>query len=177
MHQAIRISAAIALLLSVGMFAACTNYDPRDYDEDPPTPAVPTTMPTNAPTQAADADRFHVVLTHATADDVTVDVGDSSGLLLAATSGTPGDGASVASGTVVVSNDDPTTLRVTWVGGPCDSANALLIDPSARQLLLVQPECGGDAIANDRILILAFEAPIDASDVTAVIQDGLDTPG
>jgi hypothetical protein len=77
---------------------------------------------------------------------------------------------------LLVSNDNPTTLRLTWVGGPCDSANTLTIDTTGRQFLLVQPECSGDSIVNDRILILEFSRPIAAADVKASLQDGLDAP-
>jgi len=78
---------------------------------------------------------------------------------------------------VAVSNDDASTVRLTWVGGPCDSASTLMIDATARQFLLVQPECSGDATASDRILVLRFSAPVDAGAVQASLQDGLDTPG
>jgi len=66
---------------------------------------------------------------------------------------------------------------MTWTGGPCDSANKLVIDGPLRRTLLIQPECPGDAVASDRILLLTFSEPMAAPDVQAVIQDGLDTPG
>ena len=44
-------------------------------------------------------------------------------------------------------------------------------------MFLIQPECPGDAVASDRILLLTFSEPTAAPDVQAVIQDGLDTPG
>jgi hypothetical protein len=126
--------------------------------------------------EASGGAAFHVELVHATANKVTVDVQDASAGLVKASSGTPGDGASVEPYKLLVSNDNPTTLRLTWVGGPCDSANTLTIDATGRQFLLVQPECSGDSIVNDRILILEFSRPIAAGDVEAFLQDGLDTP-
>ncbi|HEX5825506.1 MAG TPA: hypothetical protein VFY18_13690 [Candidatus Limnocylindrales bacterium] len=111
----------------------------------------------------------------ATTNVVTIDVTDSSGTLIGATSGKPADGASVEANKLVVTNLSPSTLRLTWVGGPCDSANSLSIDAAGHRLLLVQPECPGDAIATDRILDLAFSTPVKASDIDAFLQDGLDT--
>jgi hypothetical protein len=119
----------------------------------------------------------HLALTIASGNDVTVDIADDSGLLHDATSGTPGDGASVAPYEVAVGNDDPSTLRLTWTGGPCDAAATLRIDGTGRELRLVEPECPGDAVAFDRILVLHLSSPLDASEVHAVLQDGLDTDG
>jgi hypothetical protein len=119
----------------------------------------------------------HVVLTSQAGHDVTIDIDDASGLLRDATSGTPGDGASVEPYRVVVSNDDPSTLRLTWSGGPCDLADSLSIDRTGRALLLVEPGCPGDAVAFDRVLLLHLTGPIDATEVHAVLQDGLDTDG
>ena len=102
---------------------------------------------------------------------VTVDVTDASSSLIGASTGTPGDGASVEAYTLVVTNASPTMLRLTWVGGPCDSANSLSIDATRHQFLLVQPECPGDATVTDRVLNLEFATPIQASDVEAFLQD------
>ena len=115
------------------------------------------------------------MLDTATAHAVTIDVTDASKSLIGAASGTPGDGASVEAYTLAVTNLTPTTLRLTWVGGPCDSANSLSIDAAHHRLLLVQPECTGDAIATDRVLDLEFAMPITASDIEPFLQDGLDT--
>jgi hypothetical protein len=164
---------AASLLALVVALAGCAAASPSS------SVAPPTAGPTAAgPTPGNTAQSgFHVELTLATDNDVTVDVVDDSSNLVEASSGTPGDGASVEPYTLRVSNDDPTTLRLTWVGGPCDSANTLEIDPSGRRFVLVQPECAGDAVAHDRILILEFAEPIAAVDVEAFLQDGLDTPG
>ena len=172
---------AAALLALAALLAACTSYDPRTGDGPPPTGAptatpiaTPTTAPTAEPTPAS-IGSAHVVLTTATAHAVTVDVTDGSGTLTAAATGTPGDGASVEAYKLHVKNLSPTSLRLTWVGGPCSSANTLSIDASRHQLLLVQPECPGDAIATDRILDLEFSTAIDAAGIEAFLQDGLDT--
>jgi len=164
------------LPLLVALLAGCTSGSPGD----PSVQSAATATLAPAPTVAVspgDGFAFHVELVHALQNEVTVDVVDESGTLVEASSGTPGDGASVEPYTVAVSNDDASTVRLTWVGGPCDSASTLMIDATARQFLLVQPECSGDATASDRILVLRFSAPVDAGAVQASLQDGLDTPG
>ncbi len=179
----IRRSWSLTVLVAlVAVLAACTATDPRLEDEAvPPTPAptaAPAATPTAAPTAAsstAATGSAHVVLNVATPNAVTIDVTDASSTLVGATSGTPGDGASVEAYTLAVANVTPTTLRLTWVGGPCDSANKLLIDAARHRLVVVQPECPGDAIATDRVLDLEFATPIKASDLEPFLQDGLDT--
>jgi hypothetical protein len=128
------------------------------------------------PSSEPAADR-HVALSTATGNDVMVTIADASGMVRDATSGTPGDGASVEPYRVVVTNDDPSTLRLTWTGGPCDAEDRLSIDRTGRELLLIEPECAGDLVAFDRVLVLHLSNPIDATEVHAVLQGGLDTPG
>ena len=164
---------AAALIAIAGVLAACVGTDPRLEDESTP---QPTANPTVAPSASASAiGSAHVVLRVATADAVTIDVTDRSGTLTSAASGMPGDGASVEAYRLAATNPTPTTVRLTWVGGPCDSANLLSIDEARHRLVLVQPECPGDAIATDRILDLEFASPIVASDLETFLQDGLDS--
>ncbi len=106
---------------------------------------------------------------------MTLTVNDESGRLIGATSGTPGDGSSVPLNSIQVVNDDPSTLRLTWAGPPCADSNLLVIDGTGRSMIMVQPECAGDAIAFDRIVILAFDSPVSATDVSARIQTAVDT--
>src|SRR5262245_17433935 len=179
MHSIFRAAPLIAVAVLAGIVAACTATDPRLGDGPTPTGA-PTAAPTSAPTPSTTTTpgpigSAHVTLDVATAHTVTVDVTDASSTLVGAASGTPGDGASVEVYTVAVTNVSPTTLRLTWVGGPCDSANLLSIDATGHRFVVVQPECHGDAIVMDRVLDLDFAAPIKASDVEAFLQDGLDT--
>ena len=131
-----------------------------------------------SPTEASSAGTtFHVQLMTETGQDVTIDVTDESGRVIDAASGTPGDGASVPQNEVVVANDDASTLRLTWAGPPCANEGLIVVDATAALFTIVQPECTGDSIAFDRILILTFSGPIAAADVDAVIQTGIDTPG
>jgi hypothetical protein len=163
-----RAGLAALAILSIVAVAACSNAGSSDAAASV-APSALATAAVQPPTR--------VVLSQATGNDVTIDIDDASGTLVDATSGTPGDGASVEPYQLVVTNDDPSTLRLTWVGGPCDATDTLSIDPDALTFLLVQPECPGDAVAYDRILILEFSRPIAAADVQASLQDGLDTPG
>ena len=88
--------------------------------------------------------------------DVYVDIADTTGLLVNATSGRPAEGQSVAPYTLSVENLDATTLKLTWVDYPIDNALTLYIDEheGAIRCLLVQPEPTGptDSIALDREL-------------------------
>ena len=182
-HRARPMAAAlVALTAAVAALAACTNYDPRfppptlsaSAAASPASSAAQATSASTAPAASVIAST-HVVLTNATAKVVTIDVRDESGTLTAAASGTPGDGASVEAYKLVVKNLSPTSIRLTWLGGPCDSANSLSIDSARHQLLLVQPECTGDSIATDRVLDLSFSSAVKAADFTTSLQDGLDS--
>ena len=176
-HMRLTRPAAAALLTLTALLTACTNYDPRNEPTVAPSTSAPTQAATQAPaaTPAGPIGSAHVVLAVATPNRVTIDVTDKSGTLTAATSGTPGDGATVEAYKLVVTNLSPTSLRLTWLGGPCDATNTLAVDAASRRLLLVQKECPGDAAATDRILDLEFATPIKAADVEAFLQDGLDT--
>jgi hypothetical protein len=116
-----------------------------------------------------------VALAQAPGNDVAIEVIDASGLLVDASSGSPGDGASVEPYTVAATNLDPTTVRLTWVDGPCDSRSTLTIDATASRILIVQPECSGDAVAYDRVLELWFSRAVDAERIEVSLQDGLDS--
>lgn len=120
---------------------------------------------------------FDVDLLLATGRVVTIKVKDDSGLLVQAASGTPGDGASVPMNTINVVNDGPTALRLTWTGPPCATDSLLLIESGASRFTIVQPDCAGDSIPFDRVLILTFSISVTADSVEATLQAGGDTPG
>ena len=149
-----------------------------------PTTPVPVPVETPAPTPVSgdggsDAMPIKVDLENATGADVHVDIADTTGLLVDARSGTPGEGMSVEG--LVAENIDATTLKLTWVDFPIDNALALYIDEheGGMRFLLVQPEPSGptDAMGFDRELILSFSEPISAEDVDTLLVEGLDTPG
>ncbi len=157
-------SAGLALLV-VALAAACTPAVSQS-----PSPTASSTAASSALPMTTPAVSLVVA-----AGAVTVDISDGSGTLVEARSGTPGDGASVVPYEVAVTNVDASTLRLIWSGGPCDVEDSLSIDASGRAFLLVEPECPGDDVAFDRILDLRFSRAIDASDVEARLQDGVDT--
>ena len=147
-----------------------------------PTPeptAVPAPDETPDPDDGSDAMPIKVDLRNATDADVYVDIVDTTGLLVEARSGTPGEGISVD--TLVAENIDATTLKLTWSDFPIDNALALYVDEheGGIRLLLVQPAPTGttDAMGFDRELILSFSEPISAEGVETIIVEELDTPG
>ena len=165
-------SASSSPSMSVAPIATPSPTEPSQPASVGPSPVAP------SPTATASAGTtFHVLLMTETGQDVTIDVHDESGRLIDAISGTPGDGASVPQNEVVVANDDGSTLRLTWAGPPCANDLLLVLDAAAALFTVVQPDCTGDSVAFDRVLILTFSEPIAAADVDAVIQAGIDMPG
>jgi hypothetical protein len=168
------IRAAIAVGALVLVCAACagTSSSPTTQTSRP-TPdvsaPVATAEATGAPGLAV------VALANATGNRVTIEIGAPDGLVRSAESGSPGDGATVEPYRLVATNDDATALRLTWSGGPCDARDSLLIDPSLNRLVLIQPECPGDAVVFDRVLIVHLAAPLDVAGFDALLQDGVDT--
>jgi hypothetical protein len=175
-----RIPATTLLVLTAAALAtgACAAQSVTSAPSGPATSAPSASAPSGpaAPTPPLATSTPLVALANATGNDVAIEIVDESGTLRAATSGTPGDGASVKPYTVTVGNDGP-TLRLTWVDGPCDAQDLLAIDETGRRFLLVQPECPGDGVVFDRVLVLGFAESIDAGDVVAILQDGLDSTG
>jgi hypothetical protein len=160
-----------ALVCLLAVLAACAVVD-----VPPPSPMpLPLATEPDAGASPTSGARVVVALNQAPGNEVTIEVIDASGTLLDASSGEPGDGASVEPYTVAVSNVDATMLRLLWVDGPCDSASTLTIDETASRFLLVQPECSGDGVAYDRILELWFSRTVGAGAVEISLQDGIDT--
>ena len=161
-----------AALIGIGIvLAACATASV------PPTSPMPHATDPAPRTAAPSGSRppLVVALDQAPGNHVSIEITDASGSLVDAGSGIPGDGASVEPYTVDASNVDETTVRLVWTDGPCDSLSTLTIDASATRLLLVQPECPGDAISFDRVLDLWFSRAVDASRLEISLQDGTDT--
>jgi len=124
-----------------------------------------------------DAMPIKVDLENATGHDVYVDIVDRSGTIVRASSGTPAEGASVATGSVAVKNLDDRTVQLTWSTLTGDNALALYVDESGESMILVQPPLGGDLMPHDMVLVLEFDAPVSADDLQVSLQEGVDTPG
>ena len=143
-----------------------------------PVPAKPSATPDDGGT---DAIPLYVDLDTFDGHAVSMDVVDHSGWVVAAETGHPGDGASVESNRLEVTNVDARTLRLRWTDFPVANRDALFVDEvgGRLRLVVVQPEHDGssDAIAFDRELVVRFDRAVDAATVEAIIQGGLDTAG
>jgi len=173
-------SAAAAASQPVPRASAPAAVEPTPVATPIATPVAtpkPTTTPETDPGQ--DAIPLTVELVTVDGHAVTVDIVDRTGSIVSAISGQPAEGAS-AEGLSVV-NIDARTLRLTWVDFPIANRDALFVDAvnGKLRMLLVQPPptATTDAIGFDRVLILKFDHPVDASTVEAMLQDGLDTAG
>ena len=181
----------VAVLLVAGFAAACGSSTPTTAPSSAPS-AVPTSVPSQAPSEgpsaapssapswspstATEPFRLDVPLTIATAHTVTARVVDWTGVVSGASSGRPGDGASVPFDEIRIANAGDTALDVTWAGGPCDQIVSVVLDANPSRLTVVQEPCTGDAIAFDRVVHLELARPVDATTIEGVLQLGGDTP-
>ena len=137
--------------------------------ESPPVAMAPLGPPAVPP--------LHVVLDDGVGGPTSIDVVDEAGLVARAEAG-PQDGGN-GSDSIAVTNDSPTTLRVTWPGRPCDTVHRLTINPELTTLTIDAPSCRGDSIGVDRTLLLTFRQQVDAATLkTAIVygRGGVDLP-
>ena len=167
---------AFAISLTVaacGGSGAAATTAPVTPDPTSGPASAPTATP--APTMPEISGAPALSLTLDTADESTVRVAvvDQTGLLTGVTSGTPGDGASVAVDAPTVVEADTAGLVVTWAAPPCDSEPTVVLSETV--LRIVQPPCPDptDAVAFDRVLILRTSDTIDPASLEVVIQDAL----
>ena len=170
--QDVRAAIAVGALALACVACAGTSSSPTAQT---PTPTPDASAPVTSPEATGSPGLAVVALDNATGNNIRVEIDAPDGLVRSAESGRPDDGATVEPYRLVATNDDVTTLRLTWSGGPCDARDSLLIDPSLNRLLLIQPECPGDSVAFDRVLIVHLSAPLDVAGFDAVLQDGVDT--
>lgn len=182
MGSPLRAAALPVLILIAAACGTSTEVSPGPTGAATP-PATAGTPTGSAPSPSGSASEepgaspppLFVDLITSTVAKVRLEVDDRTGTLTGATTGSPGDGASVAPDAPTAVNVDPSTIRVTWSAGPCDSDPAIFID--ADRLLLVQPPCPdpSDSIALDRIVDLHFSKPTDSRTFDLRIQEGRDT--
>ena len=129
--------------------------------------APPSVTPIASPTPS-DVVPVHVNLDVTAGEPASVDIYYAG--QLEARSGRPGDGVSVSEDEILVVNEGPNTLRLTWSGMPCETDYRLEVSPGGRDYILERPTCSGDAIAFDRVLILGFDSPVPATQVSAKVQ-------
>jgi hypothetical protein len=106
---------------------------------------------------------------------VTATVRDESGDVVGVRSGVPGDGMSVNWHDIAVKNVDARTLSVTWVGFTIDENVFVGISADGDGYLvdIVQsgPSPNTDTLGSDRVLLLTFDQPVRAADVTGGVAD------
>ena len=165
--------ASVALLRISNVTAAPPIASPSVAPAKSPSVAPsPTPRPTPTPPPSVPGS---VDLDNASGHDVSILIHDQVGDLVGAESGKPGDGMSVRWHDSIVENVDATSIRVTWVGLPGDDVADLGIsgEAGAYVLTIVQPGpyANTDAMGEDRVLILTFDAPVSADDVSVEVLD------
>jgi hypothetical protein len=177
---ALAVAAALAAC-SAGTGAPAQTAVPAPASQPPNTPAPATPAPVPSEDPGSDVMPIHVQLDSTSGQDVYVDILDRTGFIKTATTGQPGDGATVEPYTVQIENIDARTLRLSWTDYPIDNALSLFVDPAGTGLrfLLVQPAPSGpaDSMGEGRVLELTFDRDVSAAQVESFLQEGLDTPG
>jgi hypothetical protein len=163
---------AAVLLLALAATALVVGSRQRQPPVVVPPSVAPSAVVTAAPTPLATSSPStrQVDLEVAAGQPATVDIVYDGQSLVDARSGQPGDGASVAENEILVSSDGPNTLVLTWSGMPCETSYRLDITPQGRDYRLERPTCSGDAVAFDRVLVLTFDSPVPASQVSTKVQ-------
>jgi hypothetical protein len=186
------VAIAFGLIAIVGLATAVLASRPASPSvpalPSAPPSAAPTTAPTPAPTTAPIPDptpppsaahgaggSLSVDLENATGHKVSILIHDETGKVAGAVSGKPGDGMSVRWHDAVVKNVDDHSIAITWAALPGDDVANLGIDSNkgAYHLTLVQPGPlpYSDAMGEDRVLVLIFDAPVAAKNVSIQILD------
>lgn len=175
-------TAVAVLALTVAMVAGAV-WVGANLDGPAPVPlpsptAAPTSPASPPPTAAPTPFEIVVGLQTGTAADMTVRVVDRTGRLVSARSGPPADGGSVPGGMLRVDNLDERTVRVRWTDAVCSIDYRLDIEPGpVVEVRLTAPPCEGDTMALDRVLLLEFDAPIDAAGLRTRIVEASPGPG
>jgi hypothetical protein len=112
----------------------------------------------------------HVILDDGVGDETSVDVVDESGRLasVVAAPGATEQGAL----DVAATNESPSSIRLDWVGSPCDTVHRLTIDRALATLTIDRPRCFGDAMPSWHALVLTFDGPVDANDLSTTVLSG-----
>jgi hypothetical protein len=135
---------------------------PDSSPSSSPSPTPPASVPP-APLFSAD-------LASPGGNAARIDVVDLSGSVVSGLSAPALQSDSVDG--IVVKNDKADSLRITWLGSPCDTVHRLTVDAKATHIVLERPRCFGDAMPRFLSLTLTFSRSIMASDVQASIVDG-----
>jgi hypothetical protein len=133
-----------------------------------PTPSPTAPSPTPVPTPSLPA-TFDVTITDEVGNETFVSVVDASGLLVGAEAADP-TGRDQVEG-LLLTNESPETLVVSWVNCPTDSGNVLRIDNAVKTMTLERGRCLGDTVAVSKAIRLVFAQPVEASAVQTSIVD------
>ena len=137
--------------------------------------AAPSVAPSVVPSAAPNDGSLDVDLVSASGHDVTLKIHDETGNVVKAVSGTPGDGMSIRWHDADVQNVDARTIAIKFAGFPRDEVLDLGIGAKNGQYLLTfvqaAPYPHTDAMGEDRIVVLTFDAPVSANDVVVSILD------
>jgi hypothetical protein len=139
-----------------------------------PASAVPSGSPTSSSSPSS-ARQFSVDLKTTAGEPATAEIVDRSGRVVAATSGAPLDSDSLDG--ITVRNDKADSLRITWLGSPCDTVHRLTVDATASTIVLERPHCFGDAMPRFLSVTLKFSGSVVAGDVAASIVEGASEGG
>jgi hypothetical protein len=164
--------AVLAVAIAAAGVAVVGSRQPDDSSVPVPsvTPApTPSTNPTVGPTVApTDPAPIHLGLTGQCCGTPSMDIVDRSGHLTGAASVA---GENVTTDQTTATNDDPQTIRLIWVGAPCDTVHRLTIGTDFG-LTIDRPLCHGDAMATFRGVTLTFDQAVDAASLQTAIFDG-----
>lgn len=165
--------AVIAVLAVMASGVLGRTPAPSPVPSTPPTAqpsSTPTAVPSAVPSDVAGG-LVIVELDTADGNDVSVEVDDTTGALVKASSGQARDGMSVRWGEIDVENIDADTLKVTWSGWPIDEVIEVDIaaDGDGYALAFSQklPYPNTDAMGADRVLVLDLDHAVDASEISA----------
>jgi hypothetical protein len=138
--------------------------------------ASPSVTPSDPPSEG----ELEIDLDNAGGHDVSVTIDDETGTITGAASGQPGDGMSVRWGEVKVEQVDANSIRLTWDAFARDEKVQLSVTKAGEsyRLSLVQglPYPNTDAMGQDLILVLDFDAPVSAADVEATLTTNTPDP-
>jgi hypothetical protein len=178
--------ASIALLLVLAVLAtgvmgrtsSPTPSDPPATDAPVPTPVatpgfsqVPTPAPTPTPSPS---DGYRFELDVVTPHDVSVELVDTTGTVLAARSGSAGDGMSVRWFDSIVEGSGD-TIAITWVGLPQDDTVQVTVSSVDGKVVVAidqaAPPANSDALGHDRVMEIQFDGPVSADDVVVTVTE------
>jgi hypothetical protein len=163
-----------ATLLVAGIGIALVGS--RNHDTLP----GPSASPSGEPSATPRTGTWTVPLVTAGGGPLVVTVRDTSGFLLDATSGQPGDGVSVGENDVRILVDpaaDPDAMLVIWSGPPCERTGSVDVDENEKTISIARDGCsGGDSIAFDRVLRLRFGGPVQPAAWRGNVGGGIASP-